>query len=307
MVKQCLDETDDRYFIKECRLISSLSHRNIVQCIGICMKPLSIMLEMAFFDFAPLGYDKKVHNLGQWLRSVDGLDDSSVADLADMFPVIGNDIASGLQYLHQNNVAHRDLKPANILVSNRQYSNIDPVTTEFVKVFQKCPILCKLTDFGESRSTLIQTQTLLNVATKNVHRGSIPYMAPEILFEELGTHDTDTTAFSLEQLKQIDIWAFGMTLYMLINPGVLYPYHLDTKPNERTSARFERFLVEQFRNRRRPSPSAKYDGLHRSKWRTLLEVYKECTRLDPGSRPPLSDSICRFFPAENSNQERCQQ
>ena len=34
---------------------------------------------------------------------------------------------------------------------------------------------------------------------------------------------------TFEDLKKVDIWAFGMVLFNLLNPDLQYPYQLDTK------------------------------------------------------------------------------
>ena len=83
----------------------------------------------------------------------------------------------GLQYLHANDIAHRDLKPANVLLSN-QHSGID-------KAWNDRPVSCKLTNFGESKSTLVQTNTLLNTQPRRVNRGTLLYLAPEILVPDI--------------------------------------------------------------------------------------------------------------------------
>ena len=70
------------------------------------------------------------------------------------------DVVSGLKYLHQNNIAHRDLKPSNILVSNRHYHHLSD-QEKIKQIISIKPLVCKLADFGESRSTDIQTQNIL--------------------------------------------------------------------------------------------------------------------------------------------------
>ena len=79
---------------------------------------------------------------------------------------IANDIIGGLKYLHENKVAHRDIKLANILVSNRHY-----ISTE-LEEFQIKKIICRLTDFGEARSSFIQTQTRLTTSTSDTNKGN---------------------------------------------------------------------------------------------------------------------------------------
>ena len=51
---------------------------------------------------------------------------------------------------------HRDLKARNILVSNQHYCNLSDPGAK-LDMFLKRPVVCKLADFGESRSQLIQT------------------------------------------------------------------------------------------------------------------------------------------------------
>jgi len=69
---------------------------------------------------------------------------------------IAKDISGALAYLHHQDVTHRDLKPGNVLDSNGHYSG-EENREQALNVFKITPIVCKLTDFGESRSQLIQT------------------------------------------------------------------------------------------------------------------------------------------------------
>ena len=62
------------------------------------------------------------------------------------------------------------------------------------------PIICKLTDFGESRSPEIQTMLLGNSKTTDVARGTPAFMAR-------GTHTMEEV--EEEDLKRIDMWAYG--------------------------------------------------------------------------------------------------
>mgnify|MGYP002672609375 FL=1 len=96
------------------------------------------------------------------------------------------DVASGLEYLHSKNILHRDIKPDNIL------SDADG---NFL-----------ITDFGVStkmKSTLRRNST--RMMSSSYISGTVGYMAPELF--------TKTP----DAVKATDIWAFGATLYEIIN------------------------------------------------------------------------------------------
>ncbi|CAB4012775.1 Cyclin-dependent kinase-like 2 [Paramuricea clavata] len=171
------DERLRHLFIKEAIILHGLDNPNIVKVpiTGLCLEPCSIMLEYLCFSFEPFGGEGTVLSLDSYLHYIDDY------GLIDDFPLqlkIAQDIAYGLQFLHSNGVTHRDLKPANVLVSNIHYSTLHE--SERQKVFKENPIICKLTDFGESRSKVVQTGTICHAGTSNVTRGSPVYMAPEI-------------------------------------------------------------------------------------------------------------------------------
>ncbi|XP_033114049.1 uncharacterized protein LOC117114491 [Anneissia japonica] len=74
-----------------------------------------------------------------------------------------------------------------------------------------------------------------------------------------------------------------MTIYNICNPGVRYPYQLDTK--EKTPFGFQSFLMKQQENGIRPSNSTKYRAVQETKWKKLMCIYFQCTTVDPYDRP----------------------
>ena len=139
-----LSTDHDAYnFLKECRLISSLHHPNIVQFMGICLHPSS--------HFPILVMEKLKSQLHQLLLTCPAI------PLILKHSVL-RDVARGLTYLHPQ-IIHRDLSAKNILL------------TPF--------FIAKICDFGNSWSSDLngRLQGLTPYPGKRV------YMPPETLAE----------------------------------------------------------------------------------------------------------------------------
>ena len=164
-----------RRFLKEAEILSGIKHANVPTFLGFSDNPYGLMMEFVSFDFSMFGAEKAVSNLEDFYHFVDC--EFNFEAFADVLLVCLKDTVAGLEYLHRNNIVHRDLKPSHILVSNLHYQNKDK--PEFQEIYSKCPIICKVTDFGLSQSLDTQTQSILQSRTDKICRGTPVYMAPE--------------------------------------------------------------------------------------------------------------------------------
>ena len=99
--------------------------------------------------------------------------------------------------------------------------------------FDKKPIVCKLGDLGEARSMYTQTNSLTGKnCTTAVHMGSLAFMVPELIIEELSIASAGT-----DELKTVDVWVVSMTFFTILNPNQPYPFQNDLTniPNKVTS------------------------------------------------------------------------
>jgi len=288
VVKKLLgaDNVIKNKFLKEARLLKNFDHKNIVKFHGICFTPLAIMLEYIYFDFAPFfdgevdsPLNNRASSLEEFLRC---LHDFDAVDVVPVQTKIVVDITSGLKYLHDHKCFHRDLKTANILVSNQHYSSLKH-EDEFALEYSKEPIVCKLTDFGESRGSDIQTQSIANSCTNNLLRGTVAYMAPEVL-------DFGLSEARSRDLEKIDIWALGMVIYCIMNADVPYPYKYEIENVRKRSKKANSFdiMKEILARHKRPRMSEQYKCQQATKWTHLVKAYKECTSFLPARRPTLN-------------------
>ena len=180
---------------------------------------------------------------------------------------------------------NRDLKPSNVLVSNQHYSSLSKDQMEIH--FSSRPIICKLADFGESRSTSIQTKSVYSTKTKRVDRGTPVFMSPEILVQGDKSFEA-----SLDNMKSADIWALGMTFFTMINPNVKCPYLLEIRSSEEvieTQADVQRFVAKLHRCKQPPRSDGKYRTRQATVWAHLEEAYVGCINFDPRKRFSLSE------------------
>ena len=168
-------------------------------------------------------------------------------------------------------------------MSNQHYCSLTP--SEIDKAFKKEPILCKLTDFGESRAREVQTATVKSTcATNNVGHGTPSYMAPEILTDARLTEATSV------DLKCIDIWALGRVIFSVLNPDISFPYKRDLEQARAVTRRNFKALdhIKELQEQHiKPSMSSKYQHIQTTKWSHLLKAYDECTSFTPTQRSTL--------------------
>ena len=92
-------------------------------------------------------------------------------------------------------------------------------------VFVKKPIVCKPADLGGAESMYTQTSTLTGKnCTIAVHRGSLAFMVPELIIEELSIVSAGT-----DKLKTVEVWAVSMTFFTMLNPDQSCPFQIDLK------------------------------------------------------------------------------
>ena len=176
------------------------------------------MLEYVYFDLSVFGEEGQVSSLKDFMACLDNHNCEGIE--RPFMTKIASNIAAGLLYLHEKRIAHRDLKPANVLVSNHHYREEED-RDKLAYAWSHQPVVCKLTDFGESRS-VCQSRTL------DIDRGTVPFMAPERL---IGS-DISRAGATAEDLLRVDMWAYAMLLFNLLNPCRHHPFQEVLKQEE---------------------------------------------------------------------------
>ena len=108
-------------------------------------------------------------------------------------------------------------------MSNSQYESYKHKELEMA--FGKKPLVWKFGDLGEARSMYKHTNTLTGKnCTTAVHRGSLAFMVPELIIEELST-----ALAGIDERKTVDVWAVSMTFFIILNPDQSNPFKNDLK------------------------------------------------------------------------------
>jgi len=166
-------------------------------------------------------------------------------------------IASGLSYLHEMKIIHADLKRPNVLISQSG----EPMLADFgisLILAASMSKMCGTTTMASAKGT-----------------GTVRWMAIELLSlsddSEVGTIPTEKS----------DVWAFGMTLYEILNRS--FPYsHLK---NDTMVA----LAISNGRLPGKPTPKEKaaLPVMERKLWGLCVK----CWQKKPDSRPSMDDVL----------------
>ena len=158
-------------FSREIQILTSLPpHPNVLTFFGVALSSDTISTSI-ITELAPNG---SLHDYLHVKNEVPSPDQSLAW---------AQQVASGMQHLHNNNVVHRDLKSGNILLA--------------------FGLLAKVCDFGTAR-TMAKT-TMTNQA------GTYRWMAPEVV------EDVEASIN-----KMCDVFSYGMVLYEIFDCKIPY-------------------------------------------------------------------------------------
>ena len=171
-------------FVRECQLMSTLRHPNIVQFLGVCFLPGSRLPALVMERLLT-----SLHDL------LDPETDPPPAPDAPtpFFPLslkcsILHDVASGLTYLHERSppIIHRDLSARNVLLNSG--------------------MVAKIADLGVARIV----PRMRAAATMTKGPGAIVYMPPEAMESKPGEENEEEKDKKSKYDASIDVFSFGV-------------------------------------------------------------------------------------------------
>ncbi|EIN07908.1 kinase-like protein, partial [Punctularia strigosozonata HHB-11173 SS5] len=190
--------------------------------------------------------------VAEWMEHGDVLSYLERFPLADRRQLI-TDVARGLNYMHASGVIHGDVKGRNILVDGEHHA--------------------RLSDFGLS-TTILGTETLASVTETSANRGSLRYMAPELL-----DHTVDSVALTI----RADVYGFAMAMWEIFEGRI--PFH---------EIRVDYVVVLKIKDGVRPPRPADTTGLGLDD--EMWGLIQDCWTADPSQRPTMSRVLARLTP-----------
>ncbi|KAL7908552.1 kinase-like protein [Trichoderma velutinum] len=177
-----LKDKKDSY-MTELEAIAKFSQKRYSKCfvklLGWYDTDSSLCIAMEYF---PSG------DLQNYMSKTGPMDEANTREIS--FQVL-----EGLSYMHQEGFAHRDIKPANILIRAQP-----PKSKWWVKI----------SDFGISKRVEGPKQVMTSA------KGTIPYMAPELLSYE-------PSRLTLINYEAADMWALGEMTYRMLTQTAAFP------------------------------------------------------------------------------------
>jgi serine/threonine protein kinase len=222
--------THNQAFWQEAELLGTLNHPHVIRFFGVVVEsPSSQQVVGIITEYLASG------SLSALLHSAEGQPPLPMRQRAEL--ALG--AANGMSYLHELRVVHFDLKPDNLLVDGDLSSAHASV---------------KVADFGLSKHKYTSYVT----GCRDL-RGTLPYMAPELISDP--DHVTE----------KADVWSMGIVLWELVARQVPYA---DLSPQQIVAGLMKGCL--------RP----KIPEWVEDEWRLLIE---SCLDFNPQARPSFRE------------------
>ena len=225
--------THNQAFWQEAELLGTLNHPHVIRFFGVVVEsPNSNQVVGIITEYLAGG------SLSALLHTPEGLPPQPPLPMRQRAE-LALGAANGMSYLHELRVVHFDLKPDNLLVDGDLSSANAAV---------------KVADFGLSKHKYTSYVT----GCRDL-RGTLPYMAPELISDP--DHVTE----------KADVWSMGIVLWELVARQVPYA---NLSPQQIVAGLMQGFL--------RPEIPCWVED----EWRILIE---SCLDFDPQARPSFRE------------------
>ncbi|KZV17197.1 putative receptor-like protein kinase-like [Dorcoceras hygrometricum] len=234
--------TNGQDFINEVATMGRIHHMNVIQLVGYCVDRSKCAL---VYDFMPNGSLEKyiyIEKPGNSSLSWDRKHEIAVG------------VARGIEYLHRGcdiQILHFDIKPHNILLDD----NFNP----------------KISDFGLAKFY----STEKNIVTLTAARGTIGYVAPELINRSIGGVS-----------YKADVYSFGMLLVDLVG------LKRNLAANDENSSQYFPHWIYDRLNKCEDCEIAETDSFDDGNMgrikRRMTIVALWCIQMSPSDRPSMS-------------------
>ena len=249
--------------LKEIAILKKLDHPNIVKLYEILhnyqKQKIYLILEYADYgDIVDYDEESEIFSINKHMEEryaqdklgynqKNGIDNKIYYEEDDIRHFCKH-ILLGLDYLHKNGIIHHDIKPNNILLCKKK--------------------ICKITDFNFS--SILDNLNEDNIGSNGDTNDN--FRAPETI--NLNDNDNDNNQNREYQGKPLDIWALGVTIYILTY--LKFPFDTD------------KGVLELYKIIKEANVEFPLEPWYTRKIKFLI---KECLEKDPNKRKSVEEIL----------------